>query len=168
MSASAPRRLLVMRHAKAAGSPGIDDEHRPLTGRGRRDAAAAGQWLLTEGVIPDLVICSSARRTRQTWQHVSEAFGPGLRTRVAFETRAYYADESVLLDLVRDNAGAAAAVLVIGHNPASHRLALALTGRPELSFPTSAIAVIEIQEEWAALAPGDGELARLWSPPVAS
>lgn len=165
MSATAPRHLLVMRHAKAAGAPGVDDEQRPLTGRGRRDATAAGHWLLAEGLIPGVVLCSTARRARQTWEHVSDALGKaGRHAEVSFETRAYLADESTLLDLVRGNAGDAAVVLVIGHNPASHRLVLGLTGRAGISFPAGAVAVIRTGEEWAALAPGDGELAGYWSP----
>jgi len=65
------RRLIVMRHAKAGELPGGPDFERALEGaRGRSDSAAAGEWLLSRGYQPDAVICSAARRTRQTWQYV--------------------------------------------------------------------------------------------------
>ena len=82
--------LVVLRHAKAAGEPGVNDTQRPLTGRGRRDAGAAGRWLLAQGIRPDLVLCSSARRTRETWEQVSAAMGaaaPGAAM-VSFEDRS--------------------------------------------------------------------------------
>src|SRR5205807_6758594 len=67
--------LMVLRHAKAAGEPGVNDHERPLAGRGRRNATAVGQWLLTQGLAPDRVLCSSSRRTRETWERVSAALG---------------------------------------------------------------------------------------------
>jgi phosphohistidine phosphatase len=86
--------LLVLRHAKAAGEPGVNDLHRPLTGRGRRDAQVAGRWLLAQRVIPDRVVCSSAERARETWAGLSAelgAAGPGPGA-VTFDRRAYDAD----------------------------------------------------------------------------
>ncbi len=68
-------RLIVMRHAKAGELPGGPDVERALTERGRRDAAAAGRWLRASGFVPEAVICSAARRTRQTWQQVSAELG---------------------------------------------------------------------------------------------
>ncbi|WP_443080564.1 SixA phosphatase family protein [Streptomyces sp. PTD5-9] len=61
------RRLIVLRHAKSAWPEGVPDHERPLAGRGRRDAPAAGRRLYEAGYTPDLVVCSTARRTRETW-----------------------------------------------------------------------------------------------------
>jgi len=96
--------LLVLRHAKAAGEPGVNDAERPLTGGGRRDAGSAGRWLLARGIAPDWVLCSSARRARETWEQVSMALGaaaPG-RDAVSFASRVYDAGAQDLLDLVNE------------------------------------------------------------------
>ena len=73
--ADTARTLLVLRHAKAGGEPGVNDLRRTLTGRGRRNADEAGRWLLAQGLRPDRVVCSSAERTRETWARVSAALG---------------------------------------------------------------------------------------------
>src|SRR5215469_10572013 len=64
--ADTARTLLVLRHAKAAGEPGVNDLQRPLTGRGRRNADEAGRWLLAQGLGPGRVVCSTAQRARET------------------------------------------------------------------------------------------------------
>jgi phosphohistidine phosphatase len=160
------RTLLVLRHAKAAGEPGVNDVQRPLTGRGRRNADAAGQWLLARGLTPDWVLCSSSRRTRETWERVSAALGaaaPG-EGAVMFEPRVYDAGAQDLLNLVSEQPDGARTLLTVGHNPASQQLAAWLTGRPDLAFPTCALAVIRFGVSWAAVSPGGGELAALWTP----
>ena len=158
--------LLVLRHAKAAGEPGVNDIERPLTGGGRRDAGAAGQWLLARGMAPDLVLCSSAQRAIQTWEQLSAALGraaPG-KDAVSFERRLYDAGAHDLLDRVNEQPDDAATVLTVGHNPASGQLVAWLTGRSDIAFPACALAVIRLGESWAAAAPGGGELADLWIP----
>src|SRR5260221_8190381 len=77
---TARRQLIVMRHAKAGELPGGPDIERALRPRGSRSASAAGQWLARRELVPDLVLCSSARRARQTWQYVSAELGgqPGV------------------------------------------------------------------------------------------
>jgi len=164
--ADAGHTLLVLRHAKAAGEPGVNDLQRPLTGRGRRNADEAGRWVLAQGLSPDRVVCSSAQRTRETWARVSAALGtaapdPGA---VTFDRRAYDADAQGLLYLVGEHPDEAGVVMTVGHNPASHRLAAELTGRRDFPFPTCALAVIELTGSWADVVPGTGELASLWTP----
>jgi phosphohistidine phosphatase len=158
--------LVVLRHAKAAGEPGVNDEQRPLTGGGRRDAAAAGRWLLAQGIRPDLVLCSSARRTRETWEQVSVAMGAAApdAAAVSFESRVYDAGAQDLLDLVNEQPNDAQTMLAVGHNPASANLVTWLTGRSGIAFPACALAVIRLGESWAAAAPGGGDLAALWAP----
>jgi phosphohistidine phosphatase len=63
-----PRTLILLRHAKSAWPEGVADQRRPLAGRGQRDAPAAGRWLGAAGYLPGLVLCSTAQRTRETWQ----------------------------------------------------------------------------------------------------
>jgi phosphohistidine phosphatase len=158
--------LLVLRHAKAAGEPGVNDIERPLASGGRRDAGAAGQWLRARGITPDLVLCSSSRRTIQTWEQISAALegaAPG-KDAVSFERRLYDAGAQDLLDRVNEQPDDAPTVLTVGHNPASGQLVAWLTGRSDIAFPSCALAVIRLGESWAAAAPGGGELAGLWTP----
>ena len=161
--------LLVLRHARAAGEPGVNDIERPLTVGGGRDAGAAGQWLLARDIAPDLVLCSSSRRTIQTWERISAALGeaaPG-KDGVSLERRLYDAGAHDLLDCVNELPDDAATVLLVGHNPACGQLAAWLTGRQDITFPACALAVVRLGESWAAAAPGGGELAGLWVPQAA-
>jgi phosphohistidine phosphatase len=160
------RKLVVMRHAKAGELPNGPDFERALRPRGKRDSAAAGRWLAACGLRPELVLCSAARRTRQTWQHLSAtllAGTPGGGPEFSAEERLYYADSEDVAALVRETGGNYPTVLYIGHNPAAAGLVALLTGT-EPAFPTAAIAVIDLRGSWAHLAPGSGELAASWTP----
>ena len=153
--------LIVMRHAKAAELPGGPDFDRPLRPRGRRDSAAAGQWLASRRFRPDLVLCSAAERTRQTWERVSAELGGS--PEFSAERRLYQADAEDVAQIIREAPESAATVLYIGHNPAAAELAALLTGI-EPDFPTSAIAVVGLTGDWASLAPGTGDLIASWVP----
>jgi len=154
-------RLIVMRHAKAGELPGGPDEERALRPRGRRDATAAGRWLAHRGFVPDLVLCSAARRARQTWQNVgAELAGAGTVSR---DPRLYHADAGQLLGIIRQTPPSVGTLMYVGHNPAASELAAALTGRA-LDFPTSAIAVIDLAVPWARAGAGSGTLAVSWTP----
>ena len=155
--------LIVLRHAKAADGIGMSDAERPLTARGRRDAKAAGEHLRDLGLVPALVLCSPAVRTRQTL----EALRLGADSAVSYERRIYDNDVDVLFDLIRTTVDDAEPVLVIGHNPALHQLVGDL-GAPELDrFPTSACAVLTAEGAWADLAPGRAVLTSYWTPKMA-
>lgn len=165
MSEAAGRTLAVLRHAKAVQDPGLDDKDRALTKRGLRDATAAGGWLREAQLIPDLVLCSTALRTRQTWEQVSAALGQvGERVAVRFDPRLYYTGGAGLLNIVREIPDDAGTVLIVGHNPAFHQLVLDLTGEREPAFPTAALAVITMPGAWYDAAQGTGSLGQLWTP----
>jgi phosphohistidine phosphatase len=153
--------LIVMRHAKAGDLPGGPDFDRPLRPRGRRDSAAAGQWLASHGFVPDLVLCSAAKRTRQTWQHLSAELGGS--PEFAAERRLYHADAEDVAEVIRAAPETAAKLLYIGHNPAAAELAALLTGG-EPYFPTAAIAILRLTGDWASLAPHTAELIASWVP----
>jgi phosphohistidine phosphatase len=164
VSETTGRILAVLRHAKAEHDPALADADRALTKRGRRDAAACGEWLRAAALVPDLVLCSTSLRTRQTWEQVSAALGPaGERAQVSFESRLYDTT-TALLDIVRENPDAAGTVLMVGHNPDSHQLVVDLTGQRDLAFPTTALAVIRLRGSWRGAAPGSGELSKMWTP----
>jgi phosphohistidine phosphatase len=154
-------RLIVMRHAKAGELPGGPDLERALRSRGRRDAAAAGQWLALRGFIPEVVICSAARRARQTWQLVSDELDAG--SAVSNDPRLYQADAGQLLDIIAQTPPTAGTLMYVGHNPAACELAAALTGSA-LDFPAAAIAVIDMPQPWAGIAAGQGTLVASWAP----
>lgn len=153
--------LIVMRHGKAGELPGGPDFERALRPRGQRDSEAAGHWLASQGLRPDAVICSAARRTRQTWQSV--AAGLSCEAPVTVDRRLYQADAEDLIEIVRQTDQAAGTLLYVGHNPAAAGLVAMLTGS-EPPFPTAATAVLAVAADWAGLAPGEGELLAMWTP----
>src|SRR5215469_4080537 len=94
---AAERQLIIMRHAKAGELPGGPDIERALRPRGQRNAESAGAWLAERDVIPDLVLCSKARRARQTWQHVNERLRA--QPEMIVDARLYDADAGDLLGI---------------------------------------------------------------------
>jgi phosphohistidine phosphatase len=161
------RRLMLLRHAKSDW-PDVPDRDRPLAKRGRRDAPVVARWLREHRYLPDVVVCSAARRTRQTWDLVAAELGGS--PSVTFEPRAYAASALTLLYLVRELPAASRAALLIGHNPGIEDLATSLTEPPDgddapgLSFPTAAVAVVEFGGAWADLAPGHARLLAFTTP----
>lgn len=162
---TAERQLIVMRHAKAGELPGGSDIERPLRPRGCKDASAAGRWLAGRGLTPDLVLCSSAKRAKQTWRYVSAELGggPGVIT----EPRLYAAAARDLLAVFAEVEPRVSALMYVGHNPAAQDVTEILTGEPA-GFPTSGIAIIGVTVPWPELATGgaDGHatLVASWQP----
>lgn len=155
------RELVILRHAKSDWPPGVPDDQRPLATRGRRDAPAAGRWLREHVPGPDLVVCSTAKRARQTWNLV----GPELDgdPEVRHEERLYGASPTTLAVLARELPAEARTVLFVGHNPGLEEFVSLLSGE-ECTLKTSSIAVLAGPGDWAAVAPGWGELARTAKP----
>ena len=121
-----------------------------------------GAHLKAEGLRPDLVLCSSARRTRET----CERLGLG-NVETSVEDALYGASVDGLLTRLHDVPEGAETVLLVGHNPAMQDLAIALAG-PDLGeqavrlrekFPTGALAVFEVHGDWSDFAPGRARLA---------
>jgi phosphohistidine phosphatase len=164
------RRLVVLRHAKSARPEGVPDHERPLAPRGLRDAPAAGRWLAEADCRPDLVLCSTARRTRQTWELAAAELGS--TPLVRYEPRLYAADDQTTLDVVREVTADVGTLLLIGHNPGLQDLILLLADealggtmqRAQTKFPTSAVAVLTWRGTWSALAPGAALLTDLAVP----
>jgi phosphohistidine phosphatase len=169
MTAPFSRRLVVLRHAKS-GWPDVADHDRPLAVRGRRDAPAAGRWLRDADYLPDLVVCSTARRTRETWELAARELVD--TAPVVYEPRLYDATVPVLLGVVRETPATCGTLLLIGHNPAVQQLTLHLAAtadgnlleRAATKFPTSAVAVLTWAGPWAALASGTARLTAFTVP----
>lgn len=163
-------RLILLRHAKSDWPAGVDDLDRPLAERGRRDAPLAGQEL-ARIAVPEAVLCSPARRTRQTWQLVSRALDP--QPEVRFVPELYGASLEELIDLVRMIPHDVRAALVVGHDPTMSSAASALAGpgsnpadleRLRAKFPTCAMAVFHFEQGWAELNHAGAVLERLVVP----
>ncbi|MFJ1753916.1 SixA phosphatase family protein [Kitasatospora sp. NPDC088134] len=157
------RRVIVLRHAKADW-PDVPDELRPLAERGRADAVAAGRWLAEHALVPDRVICSTAVRTRQTWELVEPELGGA--PELVLEPRAYRAEAGELVELLRELPPVVRTVLLVGHRPEVQDLVLELAGGPggglleqvREKFSTAGIAVLSVTGEWGQIAPGSAEL----------
>jgi len=163
---SGSRRLILLRHAKSDW-PDVPDRDRPLAKRGRRDAPVVGRWLRDQGYLPDTVICSAARRTRQTWELVAPELGGS--PSVTFERRAYAASAMSLLYLVRELPATSWTALLIGHNPGVAELATSLAQPPDhddapIRFPTAAVAVLDVSGDWAGLSAGQARLLDYTTP----
>jgi phosphohistidine phosphatase len=153
------RTLVILRHAKAANPDGIPDADRPLTDRGHADAAAAGAWLLHSGLVPDLVLCSPARRTRQTWHGVALALTTAPQVR--YEPQVYAAPVTTLLGTVRGADPDAGTVLLIGHNPGLSELSALLDEEHAESegLRTAGIAVHTLDGAWTDYGRGAAALS---------
>lgn len=150
--------LIVLRHAKAVAGLGIADIDRTLNDRGRRDAAAAGDWLRENDLVPELVLCSTSARTRETLALLDAG------AEVSFESGIYDNDPDGLLTLVSQTPDEVGRLLLVGHNPSVHQLVHDLTGSAPDSFPTCAFAVIELPGAWADARPGAGTLRAVRTP----
>jgi phosphohistidine phosphatase len=166
------RRLMLLRHAKSDRSdPGARDHDRPLNARGRQAAPRIGAYMASHGLAPDLVICSTAARARETWDLVAPAFGSA--PKVVFDQAVYRNDPAVLLDLVKKMKANVHSLLLVGHNPSFQTFAdlLAASGHGDArqrlreKFPTAALAVIDFAvDEWDRVHAHSGRLDRLITP----
>ncbi|SQD96197.1 MULTISPECIES: histidine phosphatase family protein [unclassified Parafrankia] len=162
-------RLLLLRHAKSdwTSDPEVRDQDRPLSPKGRRGIALVADYLAASGLEPDLVLCSSAVRTRETVEHLADAL-PG-DVPVLVEDRLYLAEANDLLARLREIDDGVPTVLLVGHNPGIHTLAVGLLAPSERhrvpTFPTAALAVHGPSvPRWAELGPATTRLLDFVTP----
>ena len=170
------RRLMLLRHAKTENdAPSGRDQDRRLDNRGHRDATEIGGWIGRHPPFPDLVLVSHAVRAHQTWEIAWEAMKELVpEPQVELMPELYGADVSQLLETVRDASSAnPKRLMIVGHNPGMHELALALAGsgdpagRKALTdnLPTSGLAVFDFEiDDWADVAFRRGRLVLFVSP----
>lgn len=159
------KRVYLLRHAKSSWKDGsLADRDRPLAKRGKRGAKAMARHLEAEGIRPDLVLCSPARRTRETLELVERAFPDGIEA--TLDEALYGASESELLARLQALPEEVGSVMLIGHNPGLEELALALAAEgaelPRMSekYPTAALATIDLRaKRWSTVRRGSGGLA---------
>ncbi|WP_406057197.1 histidine phosphatase family protein [Streptomyces sp. NBC_01077] len=170
MSVDTPRRIVLLRHAKADWNEESDHE-RPLAERGRADAPVAGRRLAASGLTFDLALCSTATRTRETWKLAVQELPQ--RPKTVYEDRLYEASLGELIALLNETSDEVSDILVIGHNPGMHALADALASEADgdllarmnrSGFPTSAFAVLTFNGSWKSLEHGVGHLVEFWTP----
>jgi len=162
-------RLYLLRHAKAGWAlPGVRDFDRPLDAAGRADAELMGEVMRVRNYVPDITLCSNAMRARQTLEGLAGQTDTG---RVLFFDTLYSEDAAGYLTLIRDNGGPGS-LLVIGHNPMTEDLAMAVSGDGEEAargmmnhgFPTSGLAVVRFAGALASAAQGNGYLEAFLTP----
>jgi phosphohistidine phosphatase len=174
------RRLMLLRHAKTEHhAPSGQDQDRRLDDRGRLDAAAVGSWIGRHLPVPELVLVSSAVRAQQTWEIVRQAMQDATRTvapppQVESLDELYGAEPAQLLQIIRmAEAADPRQLMVVGHNPGMHELALALAGRGDAAakkalednLPTTGLAILDFAiDDWNEVAFRRGTLVRFTSP----
>jgi phosphohistidine phosphatase len=147
------RTLVLLRHAKADRPNGVADIDRPLTERGHADAASAGAWTAKHGYIPDLVLCSPSRRTRQTWHSVAVALAGAGSPHVRYERPIFDGTAQDMLALLQ-SLDDERVVLVVGHNPTISQLSALLDAAGDVDsdgLRTAGVAVHRGKTEWAKL-----------------
>jgi phosphohistidine phosphatase len=166
------KRLYLLRHAKSSWADmESSDFDRPLSTRGREACSALRTSLKRRGAAPERVLCSAARRTRETLERIAPAL-PAPHT-TTIERALYLANAGKLLERLNRLEDEYASALVIGHNPGLQELARLLIGsgprreraRIEVKFPTGGLAALSFEGEgWRDLAPGLCALASFWCP----
>lgn len=165
------RRLMLLRHAKSDRPAGLGDHERPLARRGHDDSAVIGRYMAASGLVPDLALVSTARRAQQTWELARPAFARVIAQRD--DRRVYEASGGTLLEVIGDIEPDVGTLLLVGHNPGFHDLALRLAGRGSdadlaqlrLEYPTAALVVIAFDAgSWRELREGEGRLERFVAP----
>ena len=166
------RTLYLLRHAKSDRSdPGLTDSDRPLAARGKRDAPAMGAYMRKHDYRPDLILCSTSERTRETLALLKPELGSKVATE--YDRKLYLASPEVMLQRLRDVDEKIDSVLMIGHNPGTARLAAVLAPRGDRralarmreKYPTSGLAVIHLHvDRWEQAEPGSGTLTDFIAP----
>ncbi len=184
-SITALRQLLLLRHAKSLwDDPKLSDHARPLNVRGRTSARAMSVEMRRLGLIPDLVLVSSARRTLQTLEELGSWQNQPL---VEPMDALYLASAHAMLDVLHDVADSVRCVLLIGHNPGMHELAMTLVGAQAFAsvgfaapasdandagmlsrlaegYPTGALCEFSVAGPWSSLGEGSGQLQHFIAP----
>ena len=174
------RRLMLLRHAKTEhDAPSGHDQDRRLDERGRLDAAALGTWIARHPPLPDAVLVSTAVRAQQTWEIARDAMKDAVQGRprqpqVELLDELYGAEPAQLLRIIRlAEVTGPARLMVIGHNPGMHELALMLAGSGDAAakkslednLPTAGLAILDFAiDDWNEVAFRRGKLVRFTSP----
>ncbi len=164
MDSVGSRTLIAVRHAKSSWEFDLDDHDRPLSARGRRDADALGRLLAQRSLRPDLVLCSTAARTRETWDR-AQAVGASAGE-VRLVRAIYNAWVPELVRLLRETPEEVSTLLLLGHAPGIPDLVEHICIRTNTTdwaqldqkYPTSGVAVINVPGPWREVGSSSAEL----------
>ena len=166
------RELLLFRHAKSSWDrPDVGDHDRDLTQRGERAAARMGKLLREADILPDHVLCSTAKRARRTWE-IARAELPTVPETVLCEA-LYMAAPQRMLEVIRQHGGDAGRLMLVGHNPGMQELAVRLARRGDAplrrrlaaKFPTATLARFRLAvDDWTTPVDAAAELLDFWRP----
>jgi phosphohistidine phosphatase len=165
------RRLMLLRHAKSDWATGLRDRDRPLNERGREAAPRMGAYMARHGLVPDLIIASTATRVRETLDLLLPSFPEA--PHIAHDEKLYETEPEVLLDIIKEAPRTVHALLLVGHNPSLAELAGLLMASGDVEtrqrliekFPTAGLAVIDFAfDDWRKVHPKSGRLDRFVVP----
>ena len=166
------KRVFVLRHAKSDwADPGLSDHDRPLAPRGGRGADLLAAHVRDAGIAPDVVLCSTALRARQTFERVAKGLPAG--TTVYHEPRLYGPGPDELIRRLQELPDDVASAMLVGHNPGLEELVLELAAdgspglleRVETKFPTAALATLDAAvDKWSDINAGTATLTALVTP----
>jgi len=164
MGEVAMKTLLILRHAKSSWKDTeISDHDRPLNKRGKQDAPRMGALLRSEDLLPDLIISSTAKRTRETVKYVADESGYG--GDILWSESLYAAEPEAFIEILRNLPAGYGTVMVVGHNPGLEELIAMLTDDWE-PLPTAALAQITLQiDRWTDIGYEPvGKVVKVWRP----
>ena len=156
--------LLILRHAKSSwDNSRLADHDRPLNSRGKEDAPRIGRLLEREGLVPDLIISSSAERALRTAELA--AISAGYEAEIQVTRQYYHAGPEDYIEVLNEVADSHHRVMIVGHNPGMEELVEQLAGHYQ-KMPTAAMAQIELPiNGWGELdEETNGRLMNLWRP----
>jgi phosphohistidine phosphatase len=169
------KRLFLLRHAKSQRDEAKNDKDRSLNARGRGDAPKMGSYMQLNGYLPDRVLCSSAKRTAETWTLLAPELKPA--PPIKFLDALYLAPAGSIVRVIREEGEKSSALLVIGHNPGLEDAARDLAAKPssamqkellarlEDKFPTGALVVLQFEiNAWPDMREGSGKLVAFARP----
>lgn len=165
------KRLIILRHGKAAYPP-VADHERPLAARGNAEAPAAGRWLAEQEVYPDAIVTSDAVRTRQTTTWVLSELGDKAPTPY-LDSRLYHASAAQALSVINETDEQVRTLLVVGHMPWVQELGMRLASVDsneqaviEMAerYPTLGMMIFTIPEQWASLDGRDADMTHFVVP----
>ena len=166
------RTLILLRHAKAVAADGkIRDRDRPLAERGQKDAPKVGAYMGRHQLVPDCALVSPSKRTRETWELVAPALGK--RMDATYEERLFDASPQAVVDIIQEIGASCPTLLIVGHNPSLHRVAVGLIAAGDLDareqlregLPTSGLVTIEFPfDDWKKVHAPAGRLSHFVTP----
>ncbi|OHD14744.1 MAG: hypothetical protein A2086_11560 [Spirochaetes bacterium GWD1_27_9] len=159
------KRLILMRHAKSDRDTDTSDFERPLAKRGIDEAPLMGKFLRKEKLIPDLIVCSPAKRAKETLELVVKEFKQDVK--IEFDKDIYDKEEAGVINIIRDTKDKIDTLMVVGHNPTLESLLYSLISDmiPYDKFGTSGVGVIDFDiKKWSDIEARTGKLVLIKTP----